>query len=265
MSDITDISKAKPSVTSVVQALAILRYLSRTPNGAGVTAIASSVSVSPSSCFNILKTLVAEEYLEFSERTKIYRLGLGAIELARHTIGIHDPVPVLEPHLREVAIEFDAAIGLWRLQDRKRLVMVGAVQSDRQTRIHMSLGQRVPTVAGAIGCCVAANLDMSNDEIAAGLEASRWQSRPSLDEFLRLVEQARRFGWSIDVGKWLHGLTNVAAPVVNSNGKFVFGITATTLVGQHDHITVQTMCEKIGDLGKYASKRLFGGEMAKSA
>jgi DNA-binding IclR family transcriptional regulator len=49
---------AEPVVGSVVKALAILRHLAEGPDRCGVNAIAMAVSLNPSSCFNIVKTLV---------------------------------------------------------------------------------------------------------------------------------------------------------------------------------------------------------------
>ena len=50
------------TVGSVVQALAILRHLSEASKPLGVTAVARALGISPSSCFNLLKTLVAEDF-----------------------------------------------------------------------------------------------------------------------------------------------------------------------------------------------------------
>lgn len=257
--------KTQPLVTSVSHAISILKYLSRNPEGAGVTSIAANLSISPSSCFNILKTLVALEWLEFDKHTKYYRLGLGAIDLARGAIGFNNIMPSIEGQMKMLAHEHHVSVGLWRMYDRRRLVLVGGVESDAQTRIHLTMGQRVPIIAGAIGYCVAASLNLTRSEIADWLDKTRWQAKPSLDEFLVQVDQAHEKGWAIDVGKWLHGLTNIGAPIVNEKGEVTFGLTATMFAGQHDQQTLQTICEEIGELGAYASNRLFGTSRQRKA
>src|SRR5215203_5777 len=81
-----------PSITrnqvgSVVQAVTILRHLGALAEGAGVTAIARATGIGPSSCFNVLRTLLAEDLVNFDPATKYYTLGLGTIDLARLALG----------------------------------------------------------------------------------------------------------------------------------------------------------------------------------
>src|SRR3546814_3311432 len=60
-------------VGAVVNAAAILRHLGASEEPQGVTAIAQALSLSASSCFNILRTLAAEDLVEFDSRRKLYR------------------------------------------------------------------------------------------------------------------------------------------------------------------------------------------------
>lgn len=62
-------------VGSVVQALSVLRHIARTREPQGVTAIARALGLNPSSTFNILRTLVAEGFVERDDATKTYILG----------------------------------------------------------------------------------------------------------------------------------------------------------------------------------------------
>ena len=60
----------EPVVGSIVKTIAILRHLADEPDRRGVNAIARAVSLSPSSCFNILKTLAREGFVEFGASGK---------------------------------------------------------------------------------------------------------------------------------------------------------------------------------------------------
>src|SRR3546814_9427439 len=72
-------------VGAVVNAAAILRHLGASEEPQGVTAIAQALSLSASSCFNILRTLAAEDLVEFDSRRKLYSLGLGLYDIARRS------------------------------------------------------------------------------------------------------------------------------------------------------------------------------------
>ena len=69
-------------VESVRTAITILRFLASQSKPFGVNAIAREVGVSPSSCFNIVKTLTLEGLLAFDERDKSYSPGPGLAMLS---------------------------------------------------------------------------------------------------------------------------------------------------------------------------------------
>jgi hypothetical protein len=73
---------------AVSQAARILRCLSTAPAPLGVSAVARELGLSPSSCFNILRTLVAEGLLAFDPVAKTYSLGLGLVEIASSALGM---------------------------------------------------------------------------------------------------------------------------------------------------------------------------------
>ena len=161
--------------------------------------------------------------------------------------------------LQELSETYDITVGLWRLANPRRFVLIGVSESPHATRIHMAVGQRVPLLAGAIGRCAAATSPMTDAEIAKELERVVWQSRPSLADYLRQIDGVRRMGWAIDAGQWRRGVATVGAPIVDQDRVLQFGITASMFTDQHDHSTVQTICEEVRAAAHYASQRAFGG------
>src|SRR3546814_8997815 len=89
-------------------------------------------------------------------------------------------------------------------------------------RIHLHSGQRLPRLAGASGRAFAANQRLARAEIAAEYPTVRNQTKSSLEAFLNDVEQARQKGWAIDVNGLVHGVTSIAAPVVDPAGELRF-------------------------------------------
>src|SRR3546814_11551882 len=79
-------------VGAVVNAAAILRHLGASEEPQGVTAIAQALSLSASSCFNILRTLAAEDLVGFDSRRKLYSLGLGLYDIARKPLTRVEPL-----------------------------------------------------------------------------------------------------------------------------------------------------------------------------
>jgi IclR family acetate operon transcriptional repressor len=223
----------RPPVTSVVQAVAVLRHLAAIDRGRGVTAIAAAAGISPSSCFNILKTLVAEDLVVFDAETKTYTLGLGVINLGYSATRRNPVINAAEASMAKLAEEYDGAVGLWRVSSRERLMLVHLAESEAATRIHLSIGQRLPLAAGAMGRCVSAAQDLAADELARRFAAVRWAQPPKLDAYRAQIETARRQGYSIDVDQLLRGLSSVAAAIVDRAGSVRFCLSVTMFTGQH--------------------------------
>src|ERR1700676_5055294 len=104
----TDQSSTKSQagmVGSIVHALRILRHLARSPQAHGVTAIAREVGISPSSAFNIVKTLVAEGFLHFDRKHKRYSLGPGALDLAGRVLDDQRAYDLMRDSLENLAVQ----------------------------------------------------------------------------------------------------------------------------------------------------------------
>lgn len=220
------------TVGSVVHALNILRLLAREPAPLGVTAIARAVGVSPSSCFNLLKTLCAEGMAEFDPERKTYRLGPGVGALARD--GMADPaLALMRPRLMAMAAQYRFASGLWRVSGAGRMVLVDFADSELATRIHMTVGQRLPLLAGAMGRCVAAHSELSPLQLAQALGQLRWARAPTLERYRKEVADALRRGWALDDGDFLPGICTIAAPVLDDAGRARYCIANTFFSGEH--------------------------------
>jgi DNA-binding IclR family transcriptional regulator len=223
---------ARPPVSSVVQAAAILRFLGASRDGVGVTAIARALGIGPSSCFNVLRTLAGEDLVAFDPVTKTYTLGLGTIDLARRALGRDAAVQAAAVPMAALADRHDAAVGLWRLAPRERLVVLALAESESATRIHMMVGQRQPAAAGASGRAVLAARKLSDAAIGAAHAGIRWQNAPDGAEFLAQVRAAERDGFASDVDQINRGIATVAATIVDAAGVVRFVLSASMFAGR---------------------------------
>src|SRR3546814_2549562 len=111
------------SVRSVSQSVAMLRLLAE----AGTLTLSDmgrTVGLIPSSCLNLLKTLVGEGAVERDARTKYYRLAPAwqAVEVLR-TDAAARFIERAQPHMARFAQQSEAAMGLWKIvSDRKSVV-----------------------------------------------------------------------------------------------------------------------------------------------
>lgn len=226
-------SKGPVKVNSVANALAVLRRIAIADRPEGVSAIARKTGISASSCFNILKTLTSEEFAQFDPLDKTYTLGAGAVDLAIAALDPEAGFLRTRPILEGIAREFGLTCGLWRRGD-DRLILLGTVENPEIARIRFTLGQRLPTMIGAMGRCVAARSAMPEAELANSIAALKWYEQPKFDRYLSEVRMAAVNGYAIDDGDFLLGITSVAAPITSREGALTHCIAATTFKGRFD-------------------------------
>jgi DNA-binding IclR family transcriptional regulator len=220
-----------PRVNAVSNAIAILRSLGQNAP-AGVNALARATGVSPSSCFNILKTLVVERLVDFDPVRKMYSPGAGLYALMPQAADGRSAFAKCAPLLHAFADQHQATVALWQMTVSERLVVIGLAECAMTTRIHMTLGQRLPMLAGAAGRSVASAMQISETEIAQRFAPLRWDNPPSLKTYLRQVKEARERGWALDDGAFIAGVTSVSVPIMDRHANPAFVITASLFRGQ---------------------------------
>jgi DNA-binding IclR family transcriptional regulator len=236
--------------------MAVLRLLAGAEHPLGVNAIARELSLAPSSCFKILKTLLANDYVEIDGRTKGYSLGYGAIAVARRALDPSRAFATIRSRLEETAQAYSIAIGLWRMLPNSRMVLIGFAEGSNQMRIHMPVGQRLPVLVGAVGRAIAARLDLTLDELKHGFEALRWQTPLSFAEYVEQVEQAKQLGYGFDGGHFAPGVSTVAVTIVDESGAIRYGLSGIMFSGQHSAATREKIAHDLIEVAEWASVRL---------
>lgn len=161
------VSSPPSRIGTVASTIAILRLLASEQQPLGVNAIARRLSLTPSSCFNILKTLCAEQILEFDEDGKTYLLASGMIGIARRALDPDGAFELIRSRVEMLAEGWSLTAGLWRNVGRRRIMLVGYAVGSVTMRIHLTVGQRLPLLIGATGRCIAAYENWSRAAIEA--------------------------------------------------------------------------------------------------
>ncbi len=249
-------SAAPRDVGAVVNAIHILRFLSAATEPVGVATVARGTGISPSTCFNILRTLARQRFVALHSTDKTYTLGLAMAELAAGMIGISH-AELIRPELERLALNHAMLIVLWRVTEDGHLVLIDRAHSHTTIRVEMKVGLRVPILVGGIGRCVAAALDLPASELRRRFAALRWQSPPSFESYAADVVAARERGWSMDNGNLYRGLITVAALITDQNDQPRFGVSGITIAGQHSMERLAEVGNDLRDLAIMAGSSLF--------
>ena len=253
-------SEAPPDklVGALVSGLRVLRYLAASGSPVGVTRIARELELNASTCFNLLKTLVHEGLVTFDDGTKTYAIGIGLVELARGALEQSSFVRMLRPHLEAIAGEHRVTTTLWQRSSKERVTLVDLADTSAAIRVHMSIGQRLPVYIAALGRCMAAYSDLTEDQLREKISNLRWENAPSFEEYYAEVQQVRDRGYSVDNGNYVKGVTTVSAPVVDANNRAIMAISAVGFSAQFNKIAIRQLGEELHERTKTISRALSG-------
>jgi DNA-binding IclR family transcriptional regulator len=222
-------------VKPVVNAIRILRYLSQTGQPTRAIQIARHLSINSSTCFNILRTLVAEGVVEFSPLSKTYLTGLGLVKLAQNTLTEGQRFSVVKPLMHDLAARYGVSVALWKRIGLDRILLVALEHSPSDLRIHMTEGQRLPLMMGASGRTIAPYVGFDRTQLRAMFKTLRWQRPITFEDYWRQVEETRARGFSIDDGYFARGILSIAAPVRDPTTDAVdFSMSVVMFQGQYD-------------------------------
>ena len=245
-------------VGALIGGLSVLRYLVATQAPVGVSRIARDLELNPSTCFNLLKTLVHEGLAVFNDTTKTYSVGLGLLALAKGTLEEVSYIAMVRPHLREVAADHGVTCTLWHVMGGERVVLVDRADNDATIRVHMSIGQRLPMYIAALGRAMAAHSGLTTPELRSRFARLRWEGDITFDTYLAEVEETRRRGYAVDQSHYVRGVTTVSSVVLDASGKPLMAISAVGFGAQMSKADIKALGEDLRDRAAAISSAMAG-------
>ncbi len=215
-------SDASP-VQSVDRAVTVLEILAR-EGEAGVTEIAVELGVHKSTAFRLVAALENRGLVaQHMDRGK-YRLGVGILRLAGATTARLDLVQESRPVCEQLAREVGETINIAVLADGYALY-VDQVAGPSALQTRNWVGQRLALHATSNGKVLLAFLPEPMPVPA--LERYTEHTIVDQDVLAAQLDDVRRQGYAITVDELEIGLTAVAAPVRNLDGRAIAAISAS--------------------------------------
>lgn len=246
-------------VGALASGLKLLRHLARAQAPRGVSRLAGELGLNPSTCFNLLKTLVHEGLVDFDPAAKTYRLGLGLAEMARGALEQASYARLVRPHLEAIAVRHRVTATLWQRAGEDRVVLVDRADNDAAMRVHMNIGQRLPMYLAALGRCMAASSNLSQPALRRHFARLRWEDAPSFEAYWRQVQQARVRGYAVDQGHYVRGVTTASTAVLDASGRPAMAISAVGFSAQFNAAALKSLCEDLRARGQAVTAALAGG------
>ncbi|MFI8556753.1 IclR family transcriptional regulator [Pseudomonas putida] len=242
-------------VGAVVNAIQILRHLANAEGAEGVAAIARATGISPSTTFNILRTLSNEQLTSFDNEAKTYRLGLGLSELAVSFIG-RSYADLIQPEMERLSMAHQILITLWQVTDDAHIRVI-AVSAPPVAHVNVAIGSRLPELVGAAGRCIAGLRRLPDDELRRRLTRVRWEQPPSFEAFRDDAIGALELGWAMDRDHLYRGVSMVASAVTDHDRQPRFVISAIGISAQHERADLERIGASLHEAARFISRSLF--------
>ena len=247
----------KTIVRPISNAIAILRYLGQRNSPDTTSRISKELGLNPSTCFNILRTLVSEGVIDFDQVAKTYRLGLGLAKLADNVLSSGGQVTLAKPSMNELAEKHSVTVALWRVVGTSRMVLAAVENSSRELRIHLQEGLRLPLLLGSAGRVLALEIGMGKADLRKEFKLLRWARPLSFERFWDDAAEAKQRGWATDDGYFSAGIRTIGAVVRNPKGEAAFVLVALMFRDQHNAGTINRIGNDVARLARKASDLLY--------
>ena len=230
-------------VPAVSRALAILRLLGSAQGPMGLNAIATALSLVPSTCLHILRVLVAEGLVKVDGDTKRYALGSGMLTLARSVIERSGFSNLVQPILDRLAQTWGVTTIGVEIQNSDYMIVLAISRSNLPFVLHVDVGSRFPTLVSASGRLFAAYGGQQWSELKKRFRSVRWDKPIDFATWRREVELTKKKGFSLDRDRYLNGVTIVAVPLLSSAGRITHTLVGAGLSEQLDAERVAALSE----------------------
>jgi DNA-binding IclR family transcriptional regulator len=225
-------------VQSVDRAISVLEILAR--GSAGVSEVATQLSVHKSTAFRLLTALEDRELVEQAQNRGKYRLGFGVLRLANAVVGRLDLTQQGRPVCEDLAAELGETVNIAVLRSHF-VVNIDQARGPTSVGAHNWVGELTPLHATSTGkVLLAAMKPEERRELleSAGMPEFTAHTITSLDELNEQVEKAARNGFASATEELEEGLNAIAAPIRDHTGAVVAALTVSGPTYRFDRKTL---------------------------
>ncbi len=239
-------------VGSARNATRILQWLSRQVRPVRLADVAGSLGINPSTCFNILHTLVEDGFVLARNRT--YVLGPEAVHFAYRTLETIDDFSRVQMLLERFSRDHRVNVLMWRIEGNDAVAITTSSEPSALLAINVTPRRLMPMLNGSIGRIVAAFKPMTREEQQAEFKRAGWKAL-SFDRFMEQANEARIAGYALECGDVVEGIHAIAVPVLASDGTLDRMISVYALATALPETRIHQTAEALAELANAISPR----------
>jgi len=203
---------------SVKRAFEILKLVSTSKDGAGISEIARGLGMAKSTVHGMTSALEEIGVVLRDPVTKRYTLGFTLFELAKNAYSQIDLKDLARPVAEELMERSQASVFVGVL-NWDHVTILDVVEPRTELKITAPIGTTLPLLAGAAGKVFLSKL--GEEEVrriikTKGLTRFTENSITSTERYLQEIRAARENGFATDDEEYILGVRAVAAPINNA-------------------------------------------------
>lgn len=244
-------------LTSVKNALRILRSFSVDDPEKSVSDLAVTLGLGKSTVSRLMTTLASEEFVVKDPNTQRYRLGLSVLALSGIVTSNLEINKEAGPVVNKLVNDLGETAHLAILEGTDS-VYIHKEECSHSIRIMTHLGKKNPAYCTSSGKVLLAYGDQKTVEevIQEGLKPYAKNTITDPDRLRATLKKIRENGYAASTNEILDGVTSIAAPIRDYTGKVVAAITVVGPVQRIRNHKIPIYAKKIIDASKEASERL---------
>lgn len=225
---------------SLERGLTVLRAFGADAPSLTITEVAERTGLTRATARRILLTLEDLGYVESTKRS--FKLTPAVLDLAKPFAASGDPWAFAKPYLASLTERTGESASIAILDDTE-ILYVARVETRRLMTLAVTVGSRLPAHATSKGRVLLAGLpDAGLEAYFARTAIARYTDRTVVDEteLRAILDEVRRQGWAIVDQQLEEGLSSIAAPVLDRNGRVSAALSVCAHAGRVDPGTLRS-------------------------
>lgn len=214
----------KVTMQTVDRALELINYITNSDGGMTAIELSKALGITRTSTYNILNSLMNENYVERDESSGKYCIGYKFLEIGSLYRYRYPFAAVAERHMEQIDPSFQGNVGIYK--SPMKVLMLLIRESPVVSR--NSSMRTFPASASACGKVLLANMaEKDLDEQLAQAVLRRYAKNTILDmdRLREELEQIRHQGYAIEDEELLPGRSCFAAPIMGVSGKVIASLS----------------------------------------
>ncbi|GAB3062579.1 IclR family transcriptional regulator [Virgibacillus ainsalahensis] len=213
-------NQKKNTLSSVTNAMRILRLFNRKQMELSFTDITRQTDLPKGTAHRLISSLVKEGFISKNPRTNHYRLGLSILSLGGAVYSHNELYKEALPVVKKVSETLDESAHLC-LMENEKVVYLFRVESRHPERLVTEIGRMNPIHCTSEGLCILAfqEAEYIEDFLRQDFHAYTSHTVTEREKLLDILSDIRKKDYCILESSYYEGYISIAAPIRNHNGE----------------------------------------------